>query len=241
MMTARPHTTSATVPSLHRTATLRLAVVLALIGLGGCETGNITGDWMCPAQPGQPCASIAEADAMGGHSAIRAGAVVPVTNGGSAAATSAPTIGIRRDGYRVRTPETVARVWVYPFVDAADVYHEGGYIHLVLAPAAWRVDDAHLFPPEPINMEPTRLHGAARLPFALDPPTEPVPESVSEPASGPESASGSESASRPVPAFGSESAPGSVSDDPPDGSSNDGSSNDGWPDDDGYAPGPEDK
>ena len=42
-------------------------------------------------------------------------------------------------GDDLRTPETVGRVWIGPFVDAGGVYREGAYVRLVIAPAAWRL------------------------------------------------------------------------------------------------------
>ena len=39
----------------------------------------------------------------------------------------------------LRTPETVGRVWIGPFVDAAGVYREAAYVRLVIEPAGWRL------------------------------------------------------------------------------------------------------
>ena len=38
----------------------------------------------------------------------------------------------------VRTPETIARVWIAPFVDADGVYREASWVRLVITPAEWR-------------------------------------------------------------------------------------------------------
>ena len=42
-------------------------------------------------------------------------------------------------GESLRTPETVGRVWIGPFVDAAGVYREAAYVRLVIEPAGWRL------------------------------------------------------------------------------------------------------
>ena len=37
----------------------------------------------------------------------------------------------------VREPETIARVWIAPWVDADGVYREGAWVRAVIAPAEW--------------------------------------------------------------------------------------------------------
>ena len=51
----------------------------------------------------------------------------------SAPGTGAPAA----DG--LRTGETVARIWIAPFVDADGVYHEAAWVRAVLEPAGWRL------------------------------------------------------------------------------------------------------
>ena len=38
-----------------------------------------------------------------------------------------------------RAPETVARVWIAPWVDADGIYREGSWVRAVIAPAGWRL------------------------------------------------------------------------------------------------------
>ena len=58
-----------------------------------------------------------------------------------AALPGAPDDPVRHDpaGESLRTPETVGRVWIGPFVDAAGVYREAAYVRLVIEPAGWRL------------------------------------------------------------------------------------------------------
>ena len=42
-------------------------------------------------------------------------------------------------GGDLRTPELVGRVWIAPFADADGVYHEAGWVRLVIEPAGWRL------------------------------------------------------------------------------------------------------
>ena len=37
----------------------------------------------------------------------------------------------------LRTGETIARIWIAPFVDAGGVYHEASWVRAVLEPAGW--------------------------------------------------------------------------------------------------------
>ncbi len=39
----------------------------------------------------------------------------------------------------LRTDETVARIWIAPFVDAGGVYREASHVRVVLEPAGWRL------------------------------------------------------------------------------------------------------
>ena len=39
----------------------------------------------------------------------------------------------------LRTGETIARIWIAPFVDAGGIYHEASWVRAVLEPAGWRL------------------------------------------------------------------------------------------------------
>ena len=51
------------------------------------------------------------------------------------AAAAVPAPG----GDDLRTGEVVGRIWIAPFVDAAGVYREAGWVRVVIAPAGWRL------------------------------------------------------------------------------------------------------
>ena len=51
------------------------------------------------------------------------------------AAAAVPAPG----GDDLRTGEVVGRIWIAPFVDAAGVYREAGWVRVVIAPARWRL------------------------------------------------------------------------------------------------------
>ena len=39
----------------------------------------------------------------------------------------------------LRTKERIARIWIAPYVDAQDNYHEGFWVRAVIKPAGWRL------------------------------------------------------------------------------------------------------
>ena len=56
----------------------------------------------------------------------------------SATAPATPSHdGLQSDD--LRTGETVARIWIAPFVDAGGVYREASHVRVVLEPAGWRL------------------------------------------------------------------------------------------------------
>lgn len=75
-----------------------------------------------------------------------AGSAPPRPNGadagrGDAAAGDAVPLPARDGGPNdtLRVPETVARVWIAPWVDADGIYREGSWVRAVIAPAEWRL------------------------------------------------------------------------------------------------------
>ncbi len=55
----------------------------------------------------------------------------------SAATASTPTDDVT-PATDLRAPETLARVWIAPFVDAEGVYREASWVRIVIAPAEWK-------------------------------------------------------------------------------------------------------
>ena len=52
--------------------------------------------------------------------------------------TGEPASGNAQAG-DLRTDETVARIWIAPFVDADGIYREAAHVRVVLEPAGWRL------------------------------------------------------------------------------------------------------
>ncbi|MBF0249820.1 MAG: TraV family lipoprotein [Alphaproteobacteria bacterium] len=144
----------------------RLSPIVLILSLAGCAAGNpnVSGQWDCPAQQGLACATIGEADARA-DTAIHVTPLVPlpppspgaaVPGGDASALPEALPVGTvggvpetRVPKTRVRETEVLAKVWFYPFVDGGGHYHEGGFVHVVMRPADWRIAPEHLFPTNP--------------------------------------------------------------------------------------------
>lgn len=145
----------------------RLAPILLMLSLAGCAAGNpnVSGQWDCPAQQGLACATIGEADARADTAIHVTPLPVPlappspgtaVPGGGASSLPEALPAGAvggvpeaRVPKTRVRDTEVLAKVWFYPFVDGGGHYHEGGFVHVVMRPANWRIAPEHLFPANP--------------------------------------------------------------------------------------------
>ena len=99
------------------------------------------------ADDGQPAKDPVSKDAAGasGPSGFAAACAAAAETSGSppsrrdAVGASAAAL---HDGGRhgaVRESETIARVWIAPWVDADGIYREGAWVRAVIAPAEWRL------------------------------------------------------------------------------------------------------
>ena len=133
--------------SLHS----RLAAVLVALASGGCATHHVGSDWQCPLVQGIGCQRVADADPARAQSAAdpNPGAVelqpVPapprrVEPAADPSPAATPETGdlVASEAHGLRTPETIGRIWIAPYVDAHGVYHEAGWVRIVLRPARWR-------------------------------------------------------------------------------------------------------
>ena len=65
-------------------------------------------------------------------------AMAAASSAGSPAVEETPA-GNHPGADDLRTGETVARIWIAPFVDANGVYREASHVRVVLEPAGWRL------------------------------------------------------------------------------------------------------
>ena len=66
-------------------------------------------------------------------------AMAAASSAGSPAVEETPA-GNHPGADDLRTGETVARIWIAPFVDADGVYREASHVRVVLEPAGWRLN-----------------------------------------------------------------------------------------------------
>ena len=125
-----------------------LIFVLA-VALTGCGGGNTENNFLCGAQTGQPCRTIAEIDgagAVGGSTIAENGQdsqndrlAQPILAGAKsgAAIVGVPAGGTPYQSARYRIPEKTGRLWLPPYLDEAEILHEGTYAHFVVREARW--------------------------------------------------------------------------------------------------------
>lgn len=112
-----------------------------LAWLAGLFAGNPGDDGA-----GQPERGPASSVAAGTRTPGAATTVATTTESGTGAAPPLPdeahAVDTNADapaGDAVRTGETVARIWIAPFVDAGGIYREGAWVRAVIARAGWRL------------------------------------------------------------------------------------------------------
>lgn len=117
--------------------------------LAGCAA-NTENDFLCAAQLGSPCTTIAEADGGGRQGAhlvterpedrladTLTQAPLAIGKGGTTAFAGMPDGGFPYQTSRYRVPEIVGRIWIAPYYDDNQILHESSYIHAVIVDAHW--------------------------------------------------------------------------------------------------------
>jgi len=131
-----------------KTTSLASLFVMALVS--GCgHFANTEKDFLCGAETGQPCRSMADVD---GASLLGAGSVAenptdtnnkqiteePLSAGGKMTVSRAVTVGAASyESGRYRIPEKIGRFWVAPYLGADHILYEGTNVHFVIQQASW--------------------------------------------------------------------------------------------------------
>lgn len=126
---------------------MKIKLVMASLSfpfLAGCATltgANTQDDFLCEAQIGSPCATIAQVD--GGSS--EATVAIQEHEGDQLYRSSAKPEGEglnasyqAYDGAEYRVPELVSELWIAPYLDGNNILHESRVIHFVLREASWK-------------------------------------------------------------------------------------------------------
>ena len=123
-------------------------IMALLLALGACTSPNTDKDFLCEAQSGSPCTTIAAVDGTG------AGQVTSVAERPEDTATKSLSqdrlftgkggVGSFLDGgnpYNAsayRRPEVVGTLWIAPMLDEGGIFHEARFVHFVIQEGEWR-------------------------------------------------------------------------------------------------------
>ena len=120
--------------------------ILTLLALAACGASNTEKDFLCPAQMGSPCTTIAAADGgtTSGTPVQERGEDVladGLTQAPLQPGKGAPTFGMGDGGFAYdaasyRLPEKVGTLWIAPHAEGETLF-EATYVHFLILPAAW--------------------------------------------------------------------------------------------------------
>lgn len=136
-------------PQYATSTGLRSALLFGALFLSACAD-NAENEFLCAAQVGSPCSTIAQADGGGGgHVNLVEERVedtladtitqqpLGIGKGGDAAFAGLPDGGTPYQTSRYRVPELVGRIWIAPYYDENEILHESSFIHAVIREAHW--------------------------------------------------------------------------------------------------------
>jgi len=127
----------------------RQLIFVVALALSACGESNTEKNFLCGAQTGQPCRTMGEIDGTG---AFGGGTVAesaqdsqndqltqPILTGGKpgSAVIGVPAGGAAYQSAQYRIPEKTRRLWLPPYLDEAEILHEGTYAHFVVREARW--------------------------------------------------------------------------------------------------------
>lgn len=124
-----------------------LLLSLFLLSLGACAASNTEKDFLCPAQMGSPCTTIAAADGGGAAAGtplqergedVLAGTLTqtPLQPGKGGMTSGMGDGGFAYDAASYRLPEKVGTLWIAPHAEGETLF-EATYVHFLILPAAW--------------------------------------------------------------------------------------------------------
>lgn len=128
------------------TAVLFLAAVLT-----GCASlgANTEGDFFCEAQAGSPCATISATDGTGVNKTVGVSETVEDALLGTLSASTSvsekerlggQTVSNNAHAYetvRYRIAEEISQLWIAPYLDENQLFHQARYVHFIVRDAQW--------------------------------------------------------------------------------------------------------
>ena len=112
---------------------MRKSLILSAVLLCAACSGSVKSDFDCPVQQGKACRTVGQAENRFLESNSSQNTAQPVTlAGGENTLDSSPS------SESLRTPEVLAKILFFPFIDEEGSFHEGGYVHIVIHEAHWK-------------------------------------------------------------------------------------------------------
>ena len=122
--------------------------VLTLLFLSACSASNTNKDFLCDAQVGSPCTSIAAVDGIGTSNVTSVAerpedtAVKSLSQDKLFAAkgslNAVPDGGSPYNAKAYRSPEVVGTLWIAPILDEGGIFHEARFVHFLIQEGQWR-------------------------------------------------------------------------------------------------------
>ena len=112
-----------------------VALAFTAITLTGCVTSNVNDEWECPYVDGDgTCKSIASIH----ERIIQAGSAPNANYLGIGNGQVGGDIKVAH-GAPVWKPDQIMKIWISPYIDESNIYHEKSVIYKVVRPAGWAV------------------------------------------------------------------------------------------------------
>lgn len=126
-------------------------ILVAAVGLNGCASlgGNTEDDFFCEAQAGSPCATISATDGTGGAKTV--GVTETVEDAFLGALSASPSLSEKKrmgvqaannssrayDTSRYRIAEEISQLWIAPYLDENQLFHQARFVHFIVRDAQW--------------------------------------------------------------------------------------------------------
>jgi len=126
-----------------------IALLAPLVVAACAGSSNVEADFLCKAQLGTPCTTMAEADGRsGGASATplaergtdtmaKSLSQEPLLAGKANTPTGMSDGGAPYAAGAYRLPEKLGTIWIAPYLDGDGLLHEATYVHFVIFEAEW--------------------------------------------------------------------------------------------------------
>ena len=111
---------------------MKILSLSAVLLCAACS-GSVKSDFDCPVQQGKACRTVEQAERSFLENAPAQSTAQPVS-----LAEGENALEPSLSSESLRTPEVLAKILFFPFIDEEGSFHEGGYVHIVIREAHWK-------------------------------------------------------------------------------------------------------